>query len=218
MYYCDNGIVLRHRDLNEADRIVTIFTRSYGRIEANFKGVKKSTAKLRALTELFCHCDYRFYLRKYGSIPLCIGGSEIYCYANLRSNLESIMLANFLADVVMSLTPVYQRSEEKFNLLLSSFDYLDKTNKISKWFVVWFMANMLEYYGVGFKETNIGYESKFWKRIHTPVFIDEKMDEYDDIYLDVFNFMLSKINEHAEKKLVFNVKLEADYVFSKHYK
>jgi DNA repair protein RecO len=200
MYYCDKGIVLRHRDVNEADVVASIFTLQYGRLEVNFRSARKSAAKLRPLTELFCYGDYRFYLKKYGAMPLCIGGGVISFYPDMRNNLEKIMIFSVISDMVLSLTPVYQKSEEKFNLILLSLDYLNKTDSISKWFIIVFIMNFLEYYGAGFKMTNIGYESGLWDLIHRPDFLSIKsLDAYDDVYDELLDFAVLKISEHGNK-------------------
>jgi DNA repair protein RecO len=200
MYYCDKGIVLRHRDVNEADVIASIFTLRYGRLEVNFRSARKSAAKLRPLTELFCYGDYRFYLKKYGAMPLCIGGGIISFYTEMRNNLEKMMMFSIISDIVLSLTPVYQSSEDKFNLILSSLDYLNSTESVSKWFVIVFIMNFLEYYGAGFKMTNIGYESELWDLIHRPDFSSiYRLDEYEDLYDDLLDFATSKLLEHSNR-------------------
>jgi len=201
MYYSDKGIVLRHRDINEADRIVTIFSYEYGRIEVNFKSVKKSKAKLRALSELFVYGDYRFYLKKYGAMPLCIGGSVISAYPDIREELEKIILLSTASDMVISLTPLYQKSVEKFFLILNSLNYISTIKKVSKWFFPVFILNLLEHYGTGFKNTNVGYNSEFWEMIHKPDYSSiAYLNKYDDLYLEVMDFAISKISENTNKK------------------
>lgn len=199
MYYCDKGIVLRHRDINEADRLVTIFTKDRGRIEVNFKSVRKSDAKLRGISELFTYGDYRFYSKKHGSVPLCVGGSIISSHPQIRDSFEKLIILSFLSDAVIALTPLYQKSEEKFNLLISALDYLCEKKFVSKWFVPVFIMNLLEYYGTGFKNTNLGYDSEFWSLVHGDFNNMEKISKYEDLYYDAINLALAKLSEHSGK-------------------
>lgn len=223
MYFCDEGIVLRHRDTNEYDRIVSIFSRNYGRLEVNFKSVRKSNAKLRGLTELFVYCDFRLYLRKYGAIPLCIGGSIISSYPQIRNDFEKLFLLSFISDVTISLTPVYQKSIDKFNLLLSSLNYFSSAKRISHWFIPIFILNMLEYYGSGFKNTNVGYDLKLWNLMHNIDFdMIDKLNEYDELYTDVIRFVFDELNRVSEKnfrmdnlaKFLIESRKRREYVFS----
>jgi len=197
MYYLDLGIVLRYRDINENDRIVTVFTKNYGRVEILFKGVKKTEAKLRGISEFFTYSAFRLYMKKYGAIPLCIGGSIIDSYPEIRSDFKKIYTMMLLSSVVISLTPLFQKSEEKFELLLSSLNYLRNNSSLSDWFVVVFIANLLNYSGIGFKETNIGYDSNFWSILHSSDFLGiDELKKYDNIKYEVLEIFINKINEN----------------------
>jgi DNA repair protein RecO (recombination protein O) len=59
--YREDGIVLRTRDLGEADRIVTILTRRSGRIRAVGKGVRRTKSRFGARLEPFTHVDLLLY-------------------------------------------------------------------------------------------------------------------------------------------------------------
>ena len=56
-YYRDEAIVLRTQKLGEADRIVTLLTRSHGRVRAVAKGVRRTTSRFGARLEPFSHVD-----------------------------------------------------------------------------------------------------------------------------------------------------------------
>jgi DNA repair protein RecO len=206
MYYCDEGIVLRHRNYNEYDRLVTVFTRDNGRIEINFKGVSKSHSKLKALTELFCHCDYRLYQRKYGAISLCIGGTVISSFPSIRNDFRKLMIAQFVSDIMLAITPLNHPLKDKYNFLLNSLRYINNNLEINRWFEIIFMMNILEFYGIGFKETNVGYDRDLWSYIHTQDI--ERLDfnlleKYGKYYDSLFEFALNKIKEHADRDIVY---------------
>lgn len=56
-YYRDEAVVLRTHKLGEADRIVTLLTRSRGRVRAVAKGVRRTTSRFGARLEPFGHVD-----------------------------------------------------------------------------------------------------------------------------------------------------------------
>lgn len=204
MYFCDEGIVLKHRDYSEYNRLVSVFTRNNGRIEINFKGVNKSHSKLKALTEMFCLCDYRLYQRKYGAIVLCIGGNLITSFPGIRNNLGKIFAASFVTDTVMAMTPYNHPMPEKYNFIINAFNYINSTDKLNKWFFIIFMMNMLEFHGLGFNQTNIGYDSELWKLIHIKDFsgVDFSFFSiFEKYYVELYEFALSKIREHTGKEL-----------------
>jgi len=59
--YRDEGVVLRTQKLGEADRIITLLTRSHGRVRAVGKGVRRTRSKFGARLEPFTHVDLQIY-------------------------------------------------------------------------------------------------------------------------------------------------------------
>lgn len=59
--YRDTGVVLRVHKLGEADRIITLLTRKYGKLRAVAKGVRRTTSRFGARLEPFGHVDAQFY-------------------------------------------------------------------------------------------------------------------------------------------------------------
>jgi DNA repair protein RecO (recombination protein O) len=59
--YRDTAVVLRVQKLGEADRIITLLTRRYGKIRAVAKGVRRTTSRFGARVEPFSHVDVQLY-------------------------------------------------------------------------------------------------------------------------------------------------------------
>jgi DNA repair protein RecO (recombination protein O) len=59
--YRDEGVVLRTQKLGEADRIITLLTRSHGRVRAVGKGVRRTRSKFGSRLEPFTHVDLQLY-------------------------------------------------------------------------------------------------------------------------------------------------------------
>jgi DNA repair protein RecO (recombination protein O) len=59
--YRDEAVVLRTRDLGEADRIVTLLSRSHGQVRAVVKGVRRTSSRFGARLEPFGHEDLQLY-------------------------------------------------------------------------------------------------------------------------------------------------------------
>jgi hypothetical protein len=52
-----SGIVLRRRDLGEADRLLTVFTRDRGKVTLLAKGVRRAASRKAGHLEPFTHTD-----------------------------------------------------------------------------------------------------------------------------------------------------------------
>jgi DNA repair protein RecO (recombination protein O) len=55
--YRDEAVVLRTQKLGEADRIVTLLSRRYGRVRAVAKGVRRTSSRFGSRLEPFMHVD-----------------------------------------------------------------------------------------------------------------------------------------------------------------
>lgn len=71
----DDGIVLRTQKLGEADRVITLLTRRYGRVRAVARGVRRTKSKFGARLEPFSHVDVQFFTKGAElvsrGLPLC---------------------------------------------------------------------------------------------------------------------------------------------------
>lgn len=58
--YRDEAVVLRTHKLGEADRIVTVLSRTHGKVRAVARGVRRTSSKFGARLEPFSHVDLQF--------------------------------------------------------------------------------------------------------------------------------------------------------------
>lgn len=58
--YTDEAVVLRTHKLGEADRIITVLSRSHGKLRAVAKGVRRTSSKFGGRLEPFSHVDLQF--------------------------------------------------------------------------------------------------------------------------------------------------------------
>lgn len=165
MEFCDHGIVINSRPLRENDRIVTIFSRSEGKFEVNFKSVRLAKAKLRALSLPVSRGDYRFFLKKGSNFPICTGGRTITVYPRLRSNIPALNMAFHFCELVNKLTPAWQPAEMKFFLLSDALDNLEQYGS-AFWLRRAFTLRLLDLAGFGFRETATGIDDILWQTLH----------------------------------------------------
>lgn len=52
------GIVLRYANYREADRMMTLFTREYGRMDVVARGCRRINSRLLSCTQTFCYGEY----------------------------------------------------------------------------------------------------------------------------------------------------------------
>jgi DNA repair protein RecO (recombination protein O) len=98
MYYSSRAIILKNRDLREADQLVTIFSEKEGKITAVAKGVKKTKSSLRACTQPFCHSA--LYLSRGKDLDLITQGKIINFYGNSREDLSRTLYCMYIMELL----------------------------------------------------------------------------------------------------------------------
>lgn len=201
MYFCDKGIVLRQRPLRDNDKIVTIFTETRGRLEINFKSVRKQKAKLRPLSETFVFGDYRFYEKSGSALPVCTGGKVITVFPILRLSSEKIFFAFYFCELLINMTPINLPSKEKFELIKNALYYLQEHEPSFPLLISYAML-ILEYCGVGFMKSNIGFSEDLWERMHMPDFslLDGIKEDRKTLEL-LASSVFEKIREHSGREI-----------------
>lgn len=124
--YRVEAVVLKTRNMREADQIVTMFSREYGKIRAVAHGVSRPTSRKRGAVQPFCLS--RFLLNRGREIDTVSQCEEKDFFPHLRNGLETIGRATYLAELVDGLTVEGEANEPLFRLLLEVLELLGKSD------------------------------------------------------------------------------------------
>jgi DNA repair protein RecO len=204
MYLKSEGVILSRKNFGEADRIVTIFTRDYGKITVLAKGVRRPRSKKAGHLELGNWC--RIFVAKGKNLDLL---TEIELKTAFGINEFSENKANKIyhfLEIVKNITPDGQRNQSTFVLLVHFLKQITKGedfNLVSTTFKIKLLNSL------GFFSTEQLKNSKT-KRILSII----EADSYDEIkskikltdssYLKVLAFLDSMIEDLTEQKLKTN--------------
>lgn len=120
--YKAEGIVIRVRDYNEADRLVTLFTRNYGKVQAIAKGCRKQKSRKRGIIQLFTYGDFVLYRgRSLDTITQCEGKES---FSHLREDLDRMAYGAYMAELLDGFVTCGEPHEELFYLTLVCFHLL----------------------------------------------------------------------------------------------
>lgn len=120
------GIILSKKNVGEADRIYTIYTREAGKIQAKAAGVRKQNAKLAGALENFTLADITV-VKKNGTGKITSSIVENN-FPNIKSNLDTITSVFETIGIFNELVKAGEGDEKIFNLLK---DYLEVANAVS---------------------------------------------------------------------------------------
>lgn len=122
--YRAEAIVLKGHDLGEADRIVTLYARAFGKVRAVAKGVRRPTSRLGGFVEPLAHGT--FLLARGRELDVLTQAETRHAYRGLREDLLSTAAGWYLAELVDRFTVERQPSAPTFELLATGLAHLDR--------------------------------------------------------------------------------------------
>lgn len=121
--YPTDAIILKHSDLGEADRILTLFTPYKGKFHAVAKGVRRPVSKKAGHLELLCHS--RLQIAQGRNLDIVTQAQTIDSFPHLRSELWHMTCGFYLAELVERFVENDTQHQNVYNLLLEALHALD---------------------------------------------------------------------------------------------
>lgn len=172
--YKTEGIIIKRRNVGETDKILTIFTKHYGKIRVIAKGIRKINSRKAGNLELFNYCS--FVIAEGRNFDIIMEVKPINIFSSWRKSLKKVGLAYYFAELVDKLTGERQANKAVFELLKN---FLNKLGQFTGDFLLLmrtFEENILVNLGFGvpphlqnYKGSLKSYiEAIAEKEIHTP--------------------------------------------------
>lgn len=114
--YNADAIVIRSREYGEADKLLTLFSRERGKLEAVAKGVRKPKSTQRGGTQLFTYADFHLYKGK--SLDTVSQVQPRESFIHIWNDLDRTIAASGIAELLDISTTREQPESELFTLTL----------------------------------------------------------------------------------------------------
>ncbi len=121
--YKTEGIVLKRQNFSEADRILTVFTRTHGKIKILAKGVRRIKSRRGPNIELFNHVT--LFLHQGRNFDILTEAQAQNTFPQIRKKLELIGLAYYVCELVDGLCAENQPHPKVFELLIKILNELE---------------------------------------------------------------------------------------------
>jgi len=121
--YRVSAVVIRQRNLGEADRILTLYTRERGKISAVAKGVRRARSKLAGSLQLFSLAEIQLAAGR--SLEVATQARALDSFYGLRRDLSRYSHASYAAELLDALTDEGLPDEMLFDLLVAALQALD---------------------------------------------------------------------------------------------
>jgi DNA repair protein RecO (recombination protein O) len=122
----DQGIVLRSYPFGEADRVVVILSPNNGKLRTVAKGIRKTKSRFGGRLEPFTHVDLVLYEGR--NLDTITQVSIIEAFPSLRGDLDRVLAAGTMVEVVDAVATEQEPSHRLFLLLQRGLRALDRGN------------------------------------------------------------------------------------------
>lgn len=116
------GIIIKRKDFGEADRILTVMTRDYGKLKIKATGVRKITSRRAAHIELLNHTVLHLY--KGNTFSILTEAKMLDDFSAIKENFNKVGFAYHLCELVDGLCPENQENRNVFDLLQKTLSEL----------------------------------------------------------------------------------------------
>lgn len=119
------AIVLRRRDFSESDRLLTLFSREFGKIQAIAKGARKPQSRKTGHVELFMRTNFLFAQGR--EMNIITQAELIEAYHGLRQDLVRTTYASYLVELLDRFTADEDKHRGEYDLLANGLGWLEET-------------------------------------------------------------------------------------------
>lgn len=145
------GVIIKKKDINDSDRLLTVFTTTFGKQSIIFKGINKSKRRDKTASDVFSHSKFVVYKKGENFIASSI--DSINTFDNIKKDIEKINIGLYICSILNECLNFGERNSKIYDLSLKSFGYLSKEENLTKNYILllFFIYKILIEEGVSFK-------------------------------------------------------------------
>ncbi|MCH7604511.1 DNA repair protein RecO [Patescibacteria group bacterium] len=148
IHYRTNTLILKKRDQGEADRVFTMYTEKFGKIDLRAVSERKINSKLRGGLELFYVSDVEFIQGKF--FKILTDAVIVERHGNIREDLIRLRIAYRVSELMDRIVHGQEADKNIWKLLREVFETLNQnglsvtTYKLLPYYFLW---NLLSHSG-----------------------------------------------------------------------
>jgi len=117
------GIVIKAINYGEGDKILTLYTRTHGKIAVMAKGVRKTKSRLNAVAQVFSYGEFVLYLGK--QMGTLTQGDINFRFNDIYLDIEKTAYAAYIVELVDKLMDSNDSNPFLFQQLLSALEQIN---------------------------------------------------------------------------------------------
>lgn len=166
MYCTIKGVVLNSEAYKEQDKLITMYSYEYGKLQAVVASAKKIAAKLSSATEPITESEFMIYNN--GMSFKIIGATILENNSKIKNDFYKNIYALYALEICDKFIPYYMENRDKYILITRLWQVLSDCKFNKKVFIA-FILRFLKISGYSFldyiKNTNISIDVKILRSI-----------------------------------------------------
>ncbi len=126
--YRAEAIILKRKNVGEADRILTVFSKQYGKLRLIAKGIRKITSHRAPHLEIFSQAEMMIHHGK--TLDIITEAQTLRGFYQLRNNLALVNGCYYYCELVDFLLPEKQQHPDVYELFAQSLQALNSEEDI----------------------------------------------------------------------------------------
>ena len=195
------GIIIAKKDIEEADRYITIFMEDYGKVSTIIKGIRKSKKRDKTAVDLLSLTDFQFY-KKNDSLVIS-NFSTVKDYIGIKSDIDKINIAFYIFSILNQILVENGRNRKIYEVLEKTLDYLNISNDERKNYllILFFLNTIIKEEGISIENSNDIEELQIEVQSQKRIEIEDNIKE-----------ILQYLFEDKLKVVINDEKYKIDYV------
>ena len=207
----NKGIIISKKDIEEADRYITVFMEDYGKVSTIVKGIRKSKRRDKTAADILSLTEFQFY-RKNDNIIISSFNS-VKNYQNIKSDIDKINLAFYIFSILNQILVENGRNRKLYDLLEKTLDFLENSKDERKNYllVLFFLYNIIKEEGISIegdlRELEVGERPKTLSKELKEI-LEYLFDDNLKVVIENEEYKLAPIKEailKLEKYINFNL-------------
>ena len=141
------AIVLRSRRYRETSKLVTFYSRKFGKLTGVAKGARETRSKFGGVLEPMTYVSLVLYKKEHRDLHLISGGEIVKLFPRLQSNLEKITAGLSVVELVDAAMRNEEPGEIVFCLVVEVLTEIDHATKNLQNVLYYFRLHLLDLMG-----------------------------------------------------------------------
>ncbi|MEK7658398.1 MAG: DNA repair protein RecO [Patescibacteria group bacterium] len=149
VHYRTKGLIFKENNWAEADKVFSIFTCDFGRLEVFAKAIRKITSKLRGGIEIFSLSEIEFIQGK--NRKTLTDAVFINNFNNIAHDLEKLRIASKVIQALDNFVKGQEKDEKIWNLIIDIFEKINspllsqEKYQLTYYYFIWNFFSILGY-------------------------------------------------------------------------